>query len=80
MGEAAEAISEILGFIDEVTMPNKSAAANRRYAGQLDDFMKFDCQDCIWESSSAAVTQLSTVEWAGAMETAMLSLWTSRPM
>ena len=27
--------------------PNNSAAANRRYAGQLDDFMKFDCQDCI---------------------------------
>jgi hypothetical protein len=37
---------------------NKSAAANRRYAGQLDDFMKFDCQDCIWESRSAAVAEL----------------------
>jgi hypothetical protein len=35
--------------------PNKGTAANRRYAGQLDDFMKFDCQDCIWESRSAAV-------------------------
>jgi hypothetical protein len=34
------------------------AAANRRYAGQLDDFMKFDCQDCIWESRSAAVAEL----------------------
>ena len=39
-------------------MPNKGAAANRRYAGQLDDFMKFDCQDCIWESGSAAVAEL----------------------
>jgi hypothetical protein len=38
--------------------PNKGAAANRRYAGQLDDFMKFDCQDCIWESRSAAVAEL----------------------
>jgi hypothetical protein len=37
---------------------NKGAAANRRYAGQLDDFMKFDCQDCIWESRSAAVAEL----------------------
>ena len=40
------------------TWPNKGAAANRRYAGQLDDFMKFDCQDCIWESPSAAVAEL----------------------
>jgi hypothetical protein len=38
--------------------PNKSAAANRRCAGQLDDFVKFDCQDCIWESRSAAVAEL----------------------
>ena len=38
--------------------PNKGAAANRRYAGQLDDFMKFDCQDCIWKSRSAAVAEL----------------------
>jgi hypothetical protein len=38
--------------------PNKGAAANRRYAGQLDDFMKFDCQDCIRESRSAAVAEL----------------------
>ena len=37
---------------------NKGAAANRRYASQLDDFMKFDCQDCIWESRSAAVAEL----------------------
>ena len=29
--------------------PNNSAAANRRYACQLDDFMKYDCQDCIGE-------------------------------
>jgi hypothetical protein len=36
----------------------KGAAANRRYAGQLDDFMKFDCQDCIRESCSAAVAEL----------------------
>jgi hypothetical protein len=35
-----------------------SAAANRRYAGQLDDFMKFDCQDCICTSRSAAVAEL----------------------
>jgi hypothetical protein len=39
-------------------VPNNGAAANRRYAGQLDDFMKFDCQDCIWESRSAAVAEL----------------------
>ena len=37
---------------------NNDAASNRRYAGQLDDFMKFDCQDCIWESRSAAVAEL----------------------
>ena len=37
---------------------NKGAAANRRYAGQLDDFMKFDCQDCIQPSPSAAVAEL----------------------
>jgi hypothetical protein len=37
---------------------NKGAAANRRYAGQLDDFMKFDCQDCIQASPSAAVAEL----------------------
>ena len=40
--------------------PNNGAAANRRYAGQLDDFMKFDCQDCIWESCSAAVAELTS--------------------
>jgi hypothetical protein len=34
------------------------AAANHRYAGQLDDFMKFDCQDCLWESPSEAVAEL----------------------
>jgi len=39
-------------------LPNKGAAANRRYAGQLDDFMKFDCQGCNWNSSSAAVAEL----------------------
>ena len=38
--------------------PNKGASANRRYASQLDDFMKFDCQDCILESRSAAVAEL----------------------
>jgi hypothetical protein len=38
--------------------PNKSAAANRCYAGQLDGFMKYYCQDCIWESPSAAVAEL----------------------
>jgi hypothetical protein len=38
--------------------PNKGTAANRRCAGQLDDLMKFDCQDCIWESRSAAVAEL----------------------
>ena len=37
---------------------NKGAAANRRYAGQLDDFMKFDCQDCIQASPPAAVAEL----------------------
>jgi hypothetical protein len=37
---------------------NKIAAANRRYAGQLDDFMKFDCHDSISESRSAAVAEL----------------------
>jgi hypothetical protein len=37
---------------------NKSAAANRRYAGQLDDFVKLDCRDCISESRSAAVAEL----------------------
>ena len=37
---------------------NKGAAANRRYAGQLDDCMKFDCQDCMRESRSAAVAEL----------------------
>ena len=41
-----------------VYRPNKGAAANRRYAGQLDDFMKFDCQDCILASPSAAVAEL----------------------
>jgi hypothetical protein len=39
-------------------LPNNGASANRLYAGQLDDFMKFDCQDCIWESRSAAVAEL----------------------
>jgi hypothetical protein len=39
-------------------LPNKGAAANRRYAGQLDDFMKFDRQDYISESRSAAVAEL----------------------
>ena len=39
-------------------MPNNGAAANRRYAGQLDDYMKFDCQDCIQPSPSAAVAEL----------------------
>jgi len=38
--------------------PNKGAAANRRYASQLNDFMKFDCQACILESRSAAVAEL----------------------
>ena len=37
---------------------NNGAAANRRYAGQLDDFIKFDCQDSISESRSAAVAEL----------------------
>jgi hypothetical protein len=37
---------------------NNGAAANRRYAGQSDDFMKFDCQDCICPSRSAAVAEL----------------------
>jgi hypothetical protein len=40
------------------TRSNKGAAANRRYACQLDDFMKFDCHDCILESRSAAVAEL----------------------
>ena len=40
--------------------PNNGAAANRRCAGQLDDFMKFDCQACIWESRSAAVAELTS--------------------
>jgi hypothetical protein len=39
-------------------MPNKDAAANHRYAGQLDDVMKFDCQNCIQPSPSAAVAEL----------------------
>ena len=39
-------------------MPNKSAAANRRYAGQLGDFKKFDCQDYSLESPLAAVVEL----------------------
>jgi len=39
-------------------MPNNGAAANRRSTGQLDDFMKFDCQDSILESRSAAVAEL----------------------
>jgi hypothetical protein len=41
-------------------LPNKGAAANRRYAGQLDAFMKFDCQDCPAERdhASAAVAEL----------------------
>jgi hypothetical protein len=34
------------------------AAANRRYTVQLDDFMKFDYQDCICPSRSAAVAEL----------------------
>jgi hypothetical protein len=52
--------------------PNQGAAANsdccreqaacpqslRGYAGQLDDFMKFDCQACIQASPSAAVAEL----------------------
>ncbi len=37
--------------------PNK--LQDRRYAGQLDDFMKFDCQDCSGESGSAAVAELT---------------------
>jgi hypothetical protein len=41
---------------------HNGAAANRRYAGQLDDFMKFDCQDCIGESRSAAVPELWTLD------------------
>jgi len=49
-------------YDDQLTVrmqtPNNGAAANRRYAGQLDDFMKFDCQDCIWASRSAAVAEL----------------------
>ena len=36
---------------------NKSAGANRRYAAQLDDLMKCDCQDSIRESRSAAVAE-----------------------
>jgi hypothetical protein len=40
--------------------PNKGAAANRRYAGQLDDFMKFGCQGCILEAGSAAVAELNS--------------------
>jgi len=40
-------------------LPNNGAAANRRYAGQLDDFVNFDCQDCIWEPFSAAVAELN---------------------
>ena len=40
--------------------PNNGAAANRRYAGQLDDFMKFTCQDCTRESFSAAVAELTS--------------------
>jgi hypothetical protein len=39
----------------------KGAVANSRYAGQLDDFMKFDCQDCIRESCSAAVAEFWTL-------------------
>jgi hypothetical protein len=53
-------------------LPNKGAAANsdscreqaacpesfRGCAGQFDDFMKFDCQDCIQASPSAAVAEL----------------------
>jgi hypothetical protein len=49
-------------FIFKHTMesltPNNGAAANRRYTGQLDDFMKFDCQDYILASRSAAVAEL----------------------
>jgi len=44
--------------IKTMTPPNKGAAANRRYAGQLDDFMKFDCQICIRTPPSAAVAEL----------------------
>jgi hypothetical protein len=41
-----------------MTPPNKGVAANRRYDGQLGGFMKFDCQDCIGKSLSAAVAEL----------------------
>jgi len=37
------------------TTPDNGAAANRRYAGQLDDFMKFNCQDCPAERDHASV-------------------------
>jgi hypothetical protein len=47
-----------MGNSEMTIWPNNGAAANRRYAGQLDDFMKFDCQDCIRESRSAAVAEL----------------------
>ena len=40
---------------------NKAAAAHRRYVGQLDDFMKFDCHNSVLESRSAAVPELWTL-------------------
>jgi hypothetical protein len=48
----------ITNYQQGLTGSIKGAVANRRYAGQLDDFMKFDCQDFIWESRSAAVAEL----------------------
>ena len=39
-------------------MPNNGAAANRRCTGQLNDLMKFDCQDCPAVRDSAAVAEL----------------------
>jgi len=45
-------------FTAVLTMPNNGAAANRRYAGQLEDYMKFDSQNCIQPSPSAAVAEL----------------------
>jgi hypothetical protein len=56
--EAQKRYKEVIRLLKPYHRANNGAAANRRYAGQLDDFMKFDCQDCIWESRSAAVAEL----------------------
>ena|GEM_PF-3670101 len=56
------------------------AGDNRRYAGQLDDFMKFTCQDCTRESFSAAVAQLFSLGITRAMKNTDIKFVTSQTL